>query len=108
GQSSGALLGELPRFLGRHWLAEDIALDERTAETAHERQLFMCLDALGRRLHVQIGREPDHRADQRRVAALRIRRAGDKRAVDLDLVERDSLQIAEARIAGSEIVEREL
>ena len=68
----------------------------------------MRLDPLRRRLHTQIGREPDHRADQRRVAALRVRRAGDERPVDLDLVERDSLQIAEARIAGSEIVEREL
>ena len=31
----------------------------------------------------------------------------DERAVDLDLVEREALQIAEARIAGAEIVERD-
>ena len=67
----------------------------------------MRLDAFGGGLHVQIGREADHRADQCGIAALRVRGAGDKRSVDLDLVERDALQIAEARVAGAEIVERE-
>ena len=52
---------------------------------------------------------PDHRPDQRRVAALRDRDAPRTNAlVDLDLVEGHALQIAEARIAGTEIVEREL
>jgi len=32
---------------------------------------------------------------------------GDEAAVDLDLVERQSLQIAQAGIAGAEVVERE-
>ena len=52
--------------------------------------------------------KPNHRADQRSLAAFRLVRAADERLVDLDLVERHALQIAERRIAGPEIVEREL
>ena len=108
GKGRGPLLGKRQRFLGRHRPAEDIALDERAAEVADQLQLVLGLDALGGGLHLEVGREGDDGADERGVAAFRVGGAADEGLVDLDLVERRPLQIAEARIAGAEIVEREL
>src|SRR3546814_7850943 len=72
-----------------------------------QRQVVVRLDPLGGRLHAERGREADDRRDDRRVHAVRVGGAEHEALVDLDLVERRLLQIAERRIAGTEIVERQ-
>ena len=89
--------------------AEDIALDHADPELADQLQIVMGLDALGAGIHAERFGKGDDGADDRRVAVGRAgrRRAANEALVDLDLVERRLLQIAERRIAGAEIVERE-
>ena len=85
--------------------AEQIALHFRTAEFAQQVALLLGLDAFGGRRHVAIGGDVHHRLhDAGR--AFRLGDVGDEAAVDLDLVERKTLQIAQRGIAGAEIVER--
>src|SRR3546814_16447134 len=74
-------------------------------QPADERQIVMRLDPLGGRLHVERAREPDDRRDYRGVHAVLVGGPKNEALVDLDLVERRLLQIAERRIAGAEIVE---
>ena len=95
------------RFVGGHRPAENIALDVRAAELADQGQLVMGLGALGGGVHAEALGEGDDGADDRGVAAARLGGAADEALVDLDLVERRLLQIAERGIAGAEIVERE-
>jgi len=68
--------------------------------------LLAGFDALGGGPHPEAARQPDDGADDRdrlRIDADII----DEGFVDLDLVERESLQIGERGVAGAEIVERE-
>src|SRR3546814_12033411 len=76
-------------------------------QPADQREIVVRLDPLGGRLHVERARKPDDRRDDRRVHAVLVGRPQDEALVDLDLVERRLLQIAERRIARSEIVERQ-
>ena len=89
------------------WLrrAEQIALHLRTTERAQHFALLLGLDAFGRRRHAARGGDIDDRLDDAG-RALRLADIGDEAAVDLDLVEREALQIAQRGIAGAEIVER--
>ena len=87
--------------------AEQIALHLRAAEILHGFALLQGLDAFRGRDHVAVGGDADHRADDRGRGGI----AGhflDEAAVDLDLVEREALQILQRGIAGSEIVERDV
>src|SRR3546814_1364627 len=88
-------------------LAVDIALDVAAPQLADQREFVLQFDALGGGLHAQRLGERDDRLDDRGVAVAGDRRAAHERLVDLDLVERRLLQIAERRLAGAEIVERE-
>ena len=68
--------------------------------------LLLGLDAFRRRRHVAGGGDVHHRLDDRRGCA----GAGDvldEGAIDLDLVERETLQVAQRGIAGAEIVQRD-
>src|SRR3546814_7329105 len=87
-------------------LAVDIALDVAAPQLADQREFVLQFDALGGGLHAQRFGERDDRLDDRGVAVAGDRRAAHERLVDLDLVERRFLQIAERRIAGAEIVGR--
>ena len=69
-------------------------------------QLRRFLDAFGRGLDVERMGELGDRADDR-ARAVAGQQVLDEAAVDLQLVEREALQIAERRIAGAEIVERD-
>src|SRR5688500_5545756 len=102
-----ALGSELQRFRGRHWPAEDEALDLRAAEPPDQGQLLERLRAFRGRVHAEALGKHDDGADYRGVAAAGRRRAADEALVDLDLVERRVAQMAEARAAGAEIVERD-
>ena len=90
----------------RHRLGEQEALDRRAAVGAKLHQLRGFLDALGGGLDVERMGELGDRADDR-ARAVAGQQVLDEAAVDLELVEREALQIAERRIAGAEIVERD-
>src|SRR5665647_3910533 len=87
----------------RQGFAEEIALHHVAAFVGEEAELLLGFHALGDDRHLQAMAEPDDGPDDRgrlRVAA----EIDDEGAVDLDLVERESLQIGERRIAAAEIV----
>ena len=90
----------------RDGLREIEPLNAVAAFCTQERELLGRLDALGDDLEIERVRHRDHGADDRRVFGL-VREIGHERAVDLDRVEREPPQIAERRIAGAEIVDRE-
>src|SRR5690242_6356023 len=103
GGSWGKELAEI--FLG-HWLAEQIALDQVAILLLQEAELGGRLHTLGGDLDPQRFAERDDGADDRhRVRVLLHLR--DEGAVDLDLVEREALEVAQAGITGAEIVERD-
>src|SRR3546814_1347021 len=94
------------QFGRRHGLAVDIALDMADVEPPDQVELVERFDTLGGRFHLERLGQRDDRGDDRAVARPRLGRAANEALVDLDLVERRRLQIAERRIAGAEIVAR--
>ena len=67
---------------------------------------FATLDALGDRAFAEALRDGDERRDDELVGAVG-RAAGDELAVDLEVVEREVLEVVEAAEAGAEVIERE-
>ena len=101
-----ALAQQLRELLGRHRGAQIEPLRRVATDALEERELRLVLDALGDDAEPQ---DPRHRDDgfddrSRRVVGQHLR---DERAVDLDRVDREALQIAQRRVASAEIVERE-
>ena len=90
----------------RHWLCEQEALHRRTAVRTQFHQLGGLFDPFRRGFDAQRLRELRDRANDRR-RAVPSQQILDEAAVDLELVERKALKIAELRIAGTEIVERD-
>src|SRR5262245_43636270 len=87
----------------RRGLAEQIALHRVAAFLGKEIELFRGLHALGDDRHFETMAEVDNRAHD--VSRLRrLAEIDDKGAVNLDLVERKGLQIAQRRVAAAEIV----
>src|SRR5690606_32387607 len=102
--SAFAFLGEQHRGeIVRDGAAEVIALAEGTAGGADGLDLLDRLEAFGDNVHVERRAHFRHRADDR-VALLAGVRAGDEAAIDLDLPERELVDVAERGIAGAEIV----
>src|SRR4030095_12542450 len=97
---SRLLADERVDFDAAEGLGEQEALNRRAAVRAQLFQLGALLDSLCRRLHSQRVGEAGDRAHDRPSARPR-QQIVDEAAVDLDLVERKALQIAEAGIAGS-------
>src|ERR1700754_4294345 len=95
-----------PHFRSGLWRAEQIALHFRTPERAQQALLRFSLDAFSRGRHVAgRGNVDDRLHDAGRSVMLRY--VVDEAAIDLDLVEGEALQIAQRRIAGAEVVERD-
>ena len=87
--------------------AEPVALHLVALVGGQQRRLAFAFDAFGEHLHLQLVRHRDDGARDRHV----FRRRGDvghQRAVDLDHVHRQPAQVAQARVAGAEVVERDL
>ena len=91
--------------LGRPRFCEQKALHLVAAGEPQQHALLVGLDAFGQHFHAERMAERDDRLDDGAGMAGSAQRA-DEGAVDLDLAEREFLQIAQARIAGAEIVER--
>src|SRR5258707_9307018 len=87
----------------RRGFADEIALHRVAAHLREEAELLLGFHALGDNRHSKAVAKTDHCANDRR--RLRIApEIDDESAVDLDLVERKRLQIAQRRIAAAEIV----
>ncbi len=68
--------------------------------------LLLSLDSLGNHFHTEVARECGDGADDRVVVVGR--EAHDKRSIDLEIVERETMQVAERRITGSKVVDTQL
>src|ERR1051326_3740806 len=71
-----------------------------------ESELVLGFHTFGDHAQTQRPRDGDHSRDDRAVALIR-GDAGDEGAVDLHRVERESLQVVERRVAGTEVVNRD-
>ena len=69
--------------------------------------LVFGLDAFGEDRNLQAVTEPDNRADDRHRVVI-VFQIGNEGAIDLDLVEGEGVQIGQRRIAGAEVVQRNL
>src|SRR5882724_10522508 len=86
----------------RRRLAEEIALDRVAALIRQEAELLLGFHAFGDNRHFETVAKADDRANDRR--RLRIApQIHDESPVDLDLVERERLKIAQRGIAAAEI-----
>ena len=86
--------------------AEVVALGAAAAQVDQRLQDALGLHALGDDVEAEVAGEVDRRADDHGVAVV-VGHRGDEGAVDLDLVERQLLEVGERRLAGAEVVERE-
>ena len=86
-------------------MAESIALRIFAAELIEFDRVGFRFHAFGDDLHPEIMGERHDRAQDDRPCAFPI--LAHERLIDLDRIERKSLQIGQGRIAGAEIVERE-
>ena len=84
----------------------EVALRAIAAELAQALLLLARLDALGDDRQPDGVGHVDRRLDDRAVVGVAVD-AGDERAVDLEHVEREALEVAERRVAGAEVVEHE-
>ena len=91
------------RVLG-HRPGEQVALRLLAAELEGPLELARGLDALGHRRDAQRPGDGHHRADQARVRAVLVE-AVHEAAVDLDLVDRQLLEVGERRVPGAEVVD---
>src|SRR5262249_11966427 len=106
GDLVGLRRGEAMIDLGRgHRPAEAVALHRMHAGGAQEQMLFGGPDAFRRHLHAEAAAEADDGMNDRRGIGSLLDRAHETR-IDLELVERKTPQIKQARIAGAEIIER--
>src|SRR5882724_1477838 len=101
-----AWVQQYPHVRTRLGRAEQIALHLGAAQCAQPLLLLLRLDAFGRGRHIARGGDIHHRLHDRR-RAVDLRDIADEAAVDLDLVEWETFQIAERGIAGAEIVQRD-
>src|SRR3954451_8905923 len=106
GETAAMQREQLQHLVGRLCGAEQIALHLRAPERAQQALLLLGLDAFGGGGHAARGRQIDdglHDAG----GAVGAGDVADEATVDLDLVEREAVQIAQRGIAGAEIVERD-
>ena len=108
GDEAAALLGatrarDARELVGRDRAAEQEALAEAAAERAQGVGLLGLLDALGDQHQAQRLAHGHDRLQQRAVLA----RVAGEGAVDLQDVHREPAQVAQRRVAGAEVVDRE-
>src|SRR5437016_14434853 len=83
------------------WFPEVVALPARAAGIAQLRDLVLALDALRHDVEVQAVREPNDGKGDSRIDRT-VAQAGDQRAVDLQLIDRKSVEVAQRGVAGTE------
>jgi hypothetical protein len=94
------------QFLDRAGLAVEKTLDEEDVLACHEGELLLRLDALSDEIETQIAGQRRNGADDR-LSFCRLDRLSRERLIDLHLVDREAVEIAQAAVARAEIVERQ-
>src|SRR6185369_11604199 len=82
------------------------SLNHADPELTDQLKVIVGFDTLGAGVHAERLGKSDDGTDDRGVAVGGRRRAADKALIDLDLVERRLLQIAERAVACTEVVKR--
>src|SRR5579862_230284 len=103
----GVRMGVSAEAADRGRSAQQIALDLVAAFFLEEAQLLVGLDAFGDHRQAEALAEAEHGAHDRGRLLVRMDLL-DERAVDLDPVERKGAQVRKRRVAGAEIVHRDL
>ena len=93
------------QVLDRLRRGEEVSLRFVAPERNELGELALGLDPFGHDLQVERVREPDHGGHDRGVARVGAEPAHE-RAIDLDRIHREALQVAERRVAGAEVVDR--
>ena len=88
-----------------HGGREEVALAERAPEVLQRGELLVVLDPLGDRAQTELVPDPYDRARQARF----LRRAEqlDERAIDLEDVDGEAVEVAQRGVAGAEVVDRQ-
>ena len=112
GRAWGAISDTRPRlrmqvneFARLHRLAEIVTLALGAAVLQKSGKLLRCLHALCDHAHIQTPAHADHQADDRGIAGAR-GNVAHERLVDLQCIDREALQMAQARIARAEVIQR--
>ena len=87
-----------------HGLAEEVPLRVIATKRAQNLVLTFRFHAFRGQVHAQCAYDTNHALNDGDLFALVIE-VGDKAAIDLDFVERELAQIAERRVAASEIIQ---
>src|SRR6185437_10032392 len=90
----------------REGLADQITLREVAAELPQQAPGLGLLDSLGDDAQAHAVPQADGRSDDGRLIAAEARMR-DERAIDLQLIDRQTAQLRERRMPGTEIVDRE-
>ena len=98
---------QLRHRVDRQRAAQQIALHRRAAHLGKHVDLLLRLDAFRDDLELEALRHRDDRARDRG-ALLALDRVRGERVVELQLVERQLAQVGERRVAGPEVVDRDL
>ena len=87
-----------------HWPTEQVPLNfVDTVIGGEQFELLLSLHALDHNVQPQLRAQPRHAAQQRYPAPV-VAKAPQERLVDLHLMQREAVQIAEARIGGAKII----
>src|SRR5450631_1923866 len=93
--------------LGRHRMADEVALTEITPQAGEQVECSGVLDTLRHNAHVQLVAEGDGGADQRRVAfGVACGQAGEEGTIELQLADGETAQVGERGEPRAEVVDR--
>ena len=94
-------------LIGRHRSGKQKSLAHRAAQFSQYFGLLVALDAFGDHLDVQVPRDGDDGAHDRQIARIG-HEVADEAAVDFQRVDPPILEVAQARVTGSKIIDRDL
>src|SRR5690606_16881776 len=86
--------------------AEEVSLHGAAAGLADERELGLSLDAFGDDVEAELARDADDSFIQPLTAL--VVAAGEQRAVDLELAERETREVRKVRVSRAEVVDGQL
>src|ERR1700677_3480241 len=96
---------EIDDFGPRHRLTEEISLHRPGAQRPQNAHLVVCFHAFDDAAQLEVAAHFDHPFDDGATGIVRFDIL-DEAAVDLDLVDRKAADVAQTRIPGAEIIER--
>src|SRR5690606_21603399 len=98
------LAGSEQQERGRLRTSEPVALTVIAAQLAKKVRLRLGFDAFGQHLQAHAVAQADHRSGNRDIVEV-VRQAGDKALIQFQLVERQTFETRQRRIAGAKIID---